>query len=126
MFRRAFQAPLPLEKVQNPLILVGIVACNMVFNILANVFFKYSTTSASVPTFVAWQVVGNLAGFVTVITLTWLLKYIPLNVAFPLTTGLAVIGVYIFGSMLFFKEPISSTQLLGTLVIIIGIVLITG
>jgi multidrug transporter EmrE-like cation transporter len=126
MFKNTFQTPLPLAKVQNPLLLVGIVAGNMAFNILANVCFKYSTTSANVPQFVAWQVVGNLAGFITVITLTWLLKYIPLHVAFPLTTGLAVIGVYVIGRMLFFKEPISNTQWLGTLVIIVGIVLISG
>jgi multidrug transporter EmrE-like cation transporter len=105
---------------------VAIVIGNMAFNILSNVCFKYSTISTTLSRFLSWQVVGNLAGFVTVITLTWLLRFIPLHVAFPLTTGLAVIGVNIIGSMIFFKEPISITHWLGTLLIILGIILVTS
>lgn len=125
MFQHAFRPPFALSQIPNPALPVALVIGNMAFNILANVCFKYSTTSSSVPQFVGWQVIGNLAGFVTVITLTWLLKFTPLHVAFPLTTGLAVIGVHVIGSMLFFKEPVSSTQWLGTLFIIFGIVLVS-
>lgn len=111
------------DKAALPLTLV---VGNMIFNVVANVCFKYSVHSTRGWEFLAWQVAGNLAGLVTVITLTWLLKYLPLHVAFPLTTGLAVIGVHVLGGMLFFKESISFTQWLGTLVIIVGILLVTG
>ncbi|GAP06600.1 membrane transporter of cations and cationic drugs [Anaerolinea thermolimosa] len=105
---------------------LALVVGNMIFNVVANVCFKYSIQSTRIGEFLAWQVAGNLAGLVTVVTLTWLLKYLPLHIAFPLTTGLAVIGVHVLGGMLFFKEAISFTQWLGTLVIIVGIVLVTG
>ena len=126
MFRSTLRPHLLLEQAQNPVRLIAVVIGNMVFNILSNVCFKYSANSTTVPQFLVWQVVGNLAGFITVITLTWLLKFVPLHVAFPVTTGLAIIGVHIIGSIFFFKEPVSNLQWLGTLVIILGIFLITG
>jgi len=126
MFNHTFRFPLRIEQVQNPTLLLALVISNMAFNILANVCFKYSTISSNLPRFLTWQVIGNLAGFATVITLTWLLRFIPLHVAFPMTTGLAVIGVYVIGSMIFFKEPVSILQLLGTVLIVVGIILVTS
>jgi multidrug transporter EmrE-like cation transporter len=103
-----------------------LVISNLVFNVLANASFKYSASSRDWQHFLAWQVVGNLAGFVTVITLTWMLRYIPLHIAFPVTTGLAVIGVQIASARFLFGEPVSSAQWLGTLLIVAGIILIGG
>ena len=68
-------------------------AANLLFNVVANASFKVSATSPNWRSFVTWQVIGNLAGFVTVLTLTGLLRFIPLHVAYPVTVGLAVIGV---------------------------------
>ncbi len=100
-----------------------LVVVNLIFNIVANASFKYSANSATWGKFFFWQIIGNLAGLVTVITLTALLKFIPLEVAFPVTTGLAVIGVQVFASHWFFHEEISPTHWLGTLFIAAGIVL---
>lgn len=105
-------------------IVILLLITNLFFNILANSCFKASATSASWRVFLAWQVVGNLAGFLTVITLTGLLRYLPLSVVFPVTTGLAVIGVEVVSSRMLFGEAVTSTQWLGTLFIVMGIVLV--
>jgi quaternary ammonium compound-resistance protein SugE len=111
---------------KNAIILIALVIANMLFNVMANASFKFSTGSATAFQFIAWQVIGNLAGFITVITLTALLKTIPLSIAFPLTSGLAVIGVQVIGAVFLFHEPISLVKWIGTLMIVFGIVLIGG
>jgi multidrug transporter EmrE-like cation transporter len=105
---------------------LALVIANTLFNILANASFKFSAGSTTVFQFIAWQVIGNLAGFITVITLTGMLKSVPLSVAFPLTSGLAVIGVQVLGAIFLFHEPISLEKWVGTLLIIFGIFFISG
>lgn len=105
-----------------PLVLV---LGNLVFNIVANASFKLSAASPTWRGFLVWQIVGNLAGFITVLTLTGLLRYVPLHVAYPVTAGLAVVGVQVVAARWLFDEPISSAQWLGTLLVTLGIVLIT-
>lgn len=108
------------------LLVLGLLLANLAFNVLANASFKVSALSASARGFIFWQVVGNLSGFLTVLTLTWLLRYDALHVVFPLTTGLAVLGVQVLAAALFFHEAISPPQWLGTILIVLGIVLIGG
>jgi len=105
---------------------VALIGGNLIFNIVANAGFKLSATSTTWRGFLIWQVVGNLAGLVTVLTLTGLLRFVPLHVAFPVTTGLAVVGVQVIAAGLFFHEAISPAQWAGALFIVCGIVLIGG
>ena len=102
----------------------GLIMLNMAFNVLANASFRISAMSETWRGILTWQVVGNLAGFITVITLTLLLRHMPLSIAFPLTTGLAVLGVQVAASIWMFHEPISQRQWIGTLAIVMGIWLI--
>jgi multidrug transporter EmrE-like cation transporter len=95
------------------------------FNIIANASFKMSAINFNWRGFLAWQVVGNLAGFITVLMLTGLLRLVPLHVAYPVTAGLAVVGVQVVAARWLFGETISSGQWLGTLLVITGIVLIS-
>ena len=104
------------------LVLIG---ANTLFNIVANASFKVSALSSTWRGFLSWQIIGNLAGFVTVLTLTALLRFIPLHVAFTVTTGLAVLGVQVVASAFLFHEPVSSAQWLGTLLVVIGIALVS-
>jgi len=62
--------------------------------------------------------------FLTVLALTGLLRFTPLAVAFPVTTGMAVLGVQIAAAALIFHESISPVQWLGTGVIVSGIFLV--
>ena len=123
MFQRLRQSTIPLTQGHAPII-AGLLLLNLVFNILGNASFKLSALAPNWKGLVGWQVAGNLAGFVTVLTLTGLLKYLPLHVAQPMVQGLAIIGVQIVASKLFFHEAISPAQWIGMLLIVGGIVLI--
>jgi len=105
--------------------ILALVICNLIFTVIANSSFKVSAQSTHWRNFLLWQVVGNLAGFVTVILLTLLLRYQPLSVAFPLTTGLGVIGVQIIASYYLFGESISQERWLGAILVILGIVFLS-
>jgi multidrug transporter EmrE-like cation transporter len=111
---------------QSALLVLLLIAGNLIFNIVANASFKVSAASSNWRGFLTWQVIGNLAGLITVITLTWLLKYLPLRVAFPVTTGLAVIGVQLVAAGWIFGESITPGQWLGTFLVVIGIALLSG
>lgn len=107
-------------------LILALILGNLFFNILANASFKVSAESIHWKDFLFWQVVGNLSGFITVITLTWLLRVIPLHIAFPVTAGLAVIGVQVFAGILLFGETISFYQWAGTFLVVLGIILLSG
>lgn len=103
---------------------LALLLSNLLFNILANASFKVSAFSPTWRGFLTWQVVGNLAGFITVLTLTGLLRTVPLHTAFTVTTGLAVIGVQIGAAAWLFHEPISRADWVGTGLIVLGILLV--
>jgi multidrug transporter EmrE-like cation transporter len=123
MFPRPRLSTAPLSQGNIPII-GGLLLLNLIFNILGNASFKLSALAANWKGLVGWQVAGNLAGFVTVLTLTGLLKYLPLHVAQPMVQGLAIIGVQLVAARLFFHETISPTQWIGMLLIVGGMVLI--
>jgi len=105
---------------------IALLGGNLLFNILANASFKLSAASDTWRGFIVWQILGNLAGLITVLTLTGLLRFVPLHVAYPITAGLAVIGVQVVAASLIFGEQITSTQWLGVLLVVAGIGLIGG
>lgn len=108
------------------LIMAALVAINVAFNIVASSGFKLAAASTNWRTFLMWQVVGNLAGFITVLALTGLLRYTSLHVAYPVTVGLSMIGVQVVAAALFFRETISPLQWLGTLFVVAGVILISS
>lgn len=114
---------LPIDQTGRVVALIG---ANLLFNIIANTSFKISAHSPDWRRFLLWQVIGNLSGFITVLALTGLLRYIPLSVAFPVTTGLAVIGVQVLAAVWLLGENVSPTQWLGTVLVVLGILLIGG
>lgn len=126
--RRMFRARLTPETISwpagNAAITLGLTGANLLFNIVAAVAFRFSADSHNWRAFLAWQVVGNLAGFVTVLVLTALLHYVPLHVAYPVTTGLAVIGVQVVAAAFLFREAIAVADWLGALLIVIGVVVL--
>jgi multidrug transporter EmrE-like cation transporter len=126
MFRMSFRPGAQAVPASNVVVPISLIGGNLLFNVIANAGFKLSAASPTWRGFIMWQVVGNLAGFITVLTLTGLLRFVPLRVAYPVTAGLAVIGVQVIAAGLLFREPISSTQWLGTLLVLVGIVLVGG
>jgi|YNPNPStandDraft_1061719.scaffolds.fasta_scaffold07564_2 multidrug transporter EmrE-like cation transporter len=125
MFNMRWQSRAASWSYSHHAVVVSLIGTNLLFNIIANGSFKASASSSNWRGFLAWQVAGNLAGLVTVLTLTGLLRYIPLHVAYPVTTGLSVVGVQVVAARWVFHEPIAPAQWLGTLLITAGILLFT-
>jgi multidrug transporter EmrE-like cation transporter len=97
---------------------------NLAFTVLAKIGFKLSAASSDWRGFWFWQIAGNLAGFIGVLTLTRLLRLIPLHVAYPVTMGLSVIGVQVIAAFLLFRESIGPLQWVGTGLVTLGVALI--
>jgi multidrug transporter EmrE-like cation transporter len=108
------------------IVVIAFMLGNMSFNVLANTSFKFSVTNPSWRSFLAWQVIGNLAGFLSVLTLTGAMRFIPLHIAYPVSAGLSVIGVQVLGSRLILHEAISPQQWFGSALVVVGIALIGG
>jgi multidrug transporter EmrE-like cation transporter len=106
------------------MIVAVLIALNVACSIVANVAFRLSAFSATWSDVLGWQVLGNVAGLVTVVALTCTLRYVPLGVAFPLTTGMSVLGVQIVAARGPFHEPITTIQWAGSLLIGVGLVLV--
>jgi multidrug transporter EmrE-like cation transporter len=104
----------------------ALIVGNLTFTVLAKIGFKLSAASGDWRGFWFWQIAGNLAGFVGVLTLTWLLRFIPIHIAYPVTMGLAVVGVQVGAARLLFRESIGLLQWVGTGLVVAGIVLISA
>ena len=90
----------------------------------ANLLLKLSADAHGVWLFLAFQAAGNLAGLGGVLVYTWLMRRVPLHVAFPLTRGAGVLGVQLVGSVLVFHEVFSPRELIGAIVVAAGIILV--
>jgi undecaprenyl phosphate-alpha-L-ara4N flippase subunit ArnE len=124
--RQRIEVQLAAKPSAGLVVMAALVAVNVIFNIVASSGFKMSAASTNWRSFLGWQVVGNFSGLVTVIALTLLLRLTSLHVAYPVTTGLSVVGVQVVAAALLFREAISPIQWLGTLLVVAGIVLITS
>jgi multidrug transporter EmrE-like cation transporter len=125
MIRNSIDAFMTVIQERTSYLIISLVVINLVFNIVANASFKVSADSSNVRGFLFWQVIGNIAGLITVLTLTWLLRYLPLSLVIPVTTGLMIIGIQVIASRWIFKEDISLTRWAGTLLVVIGIFFLT-
>ena len=124
MTRIPLRSSLPVSLPASGVILIVLLASNVLFQVIGNSGFKLSASSGDTRGFWTWQVVGNLAGLASVITITVMLRFLPLSVVFPVTTGLTVIGIQVVAAGFLFRESISPVQWLGTLLVVVGISLI--
>ena len=124
MTRIPLRFSLPVSLPAHVVILIVLLASNVLFLVIGNSGFKLSASSGDARGFWTWQVVGNLACLASVITITVMLRFLPLSVVFPVTTGLTVIGIQVFAAGFLFRESISPVQWLGTLLVVVGISLI--
>lgn len=103
----------------------ALILANLSFNALGFISFKLSVAGRGARRFLLWQAVGNVAGFLGVLAFTFLLKLMSLEAAFPLTQGLTVLAVQVFGSWLVFKERITPVAWTATGLVVAGVVLLS-
>jgi len=104
--------------------IVLVLVCYCAFVTAANVLLKLSADANGVWQFLVFQAGGNLAGLGGVLVYTWLLRRMPLHVAFPLTRGAGVLGVQLLGSVLVFHEVFSPREAVGAAAVAAGIILV--
>ena len=109
-----------------PTVITALIIVNVVFNILANAAFHVSARSTSWSDVLTWQLLGNMAGLITVLAFTGLLRYVPLSIAFPVTTGMSILGVQVLAARWLFHESIDGVQWAGAMLIGVGVFLVKG
>lgn len=90
------------------------------FHVLSHIGFKMSVQNKNLKNFIYWQVIGNLSGFLSVLSYTYLLTLLPLHLGYAITIGLGQIFVQVFAAKILFKEEIMPLQWLGISLIILG------
>jgi drug/metabolite transporter (DMT)-like permease len=110
---------------QRNIIVAALIVVNLVSFLVRSVAFKWSAMAENTAGFLRWQIVGNTAGFVTVLSLTALLKFISLRDANAITVGLSFILVQVVGAHLIFHEPVDSLAWVGAGLIVAGIALVS-
>ena len=106
------------------LILV-LIATNLLCFTSAQLSFKRSALSTDTKDFLRWQITGNLAGFISVLSLTAVHRFIPLHLASAITVGLGLVLVQVIGSQFIFREPVGALGWTGAGLVVTGIVLIS-
>ena len=97
---------------------------NLVFATAANILIKLSSDAATAALFIVFQIAGNVAGLLGVLAYTGVLKRLPLHIGYPLTQGIAAIGVLGFGSVLVFKESFGTREAIGCALVVAGVALV--
>ncbi len=110
---------------QRTLVVLALIVVNLASFLVRSVAFKWSAMSENASGFLRWQIVGNLAGFLTVLSLTGLLKFISLRDANAITVGLSFILVQLVGAHLIFHEPVDTLAWVGAALIVAGIALVS-
>ena len=77
--------------------IAGLILAYLILVIASNIGLKLSALSQELRSFLQWQAVGNVLGFLGVLTLTLLLRLMPLHLAYAFTPlqwlGIALIAV---------------------------------
>jgi multidrug transporter EmrE-like cation transporter len=105
--------------------ITGLTVANLIFQVISNLGFKLSADSARWQSFLWWQVVGNVTGFLSVIAFTLLLRRMSLHLAFAVTAGFGFALVQVLGARFLFHEQITNWQWLGVGLITIGIFIVS-
>ena len=105
--------------------IAGLIAINLSAIVLSYIGFEWSANSSNWRGFFTGQVVGNLAGFVGVLALTFLLRFIPLHFATAISMGVGFVLVQVIAAHLVFHETVSTGHWLGVALIAGGILLIS-
>ncbi|HUW10187.1 MAG TPA: hypothetical protein VM537_10685 [Anaerolineae bacterium] len=106
-------------------LLAGLVLLNVILQTVANVALKWSALSGKLRGLLAWQVVANVSGFMGVLVLTYVMRFLPLSQALAYSWGLGFMATEVIGARLILHETITMLQWTGVLMITGGVVLVS-
>jgi multidrug transporter EmrE-like cation transporter len=105
-------------------LVLSLIVLNLGFVVVSNVSFKFSASSVGWQGLLKWQLVGNIAGFLSVITLTGMLRYMPLSLGYALSAGVGFVLVELVGARAILHEEIGLLQWIGIWITALGVFLI--
>jgi multidrug transporter EmrE-like cation transporter len=105
--------------------IAGLIVLNITLHMGANLSFKSSALSSNLKGLVAWQVVGNVSGFLGVLALTYVMRFLPLSQALAYSWGLGFVATEVIGARLVLNESITHMQWFGVLLVTGGVILIS-
>lgn len=106
-------------------LILALIIINLLCILFSQVSFKWSAMSSDWKGILRWQIIGNVLGFISVLSLTGLLKFIPLHHATAISMGLSFVLVQVVGAHLIFHETVSRLSWTGAGLIAAGIVLVS-
>lgn len=104
--------------------LLAIVIFDQICNVGAITGFALSGKASSAREFLAWQALGSLFGLATQLSFAGMVRLGSVRFANTIDIGLAFLTAQLFSAYLFFHEPFTSAQWFGTVLIVIGVVLL--
>ena len=113
------------QRTLKPIVIVALALVNLGAVVLSQIGFKWAANSQDWRGFVSGQIIGNLAGFVGVLTLTLLMRYVPMHLATAISMGLGFVLVQVVAAHWLFHEPLQVGQWLGIALVAIGIIVIS-
>lgn len=105
--------------------ILALIVINLLCILFSQVSFKRSALCSNWKEILRWQIIGNVLGFISVLSLTALLKFIPLHHATAISMGLGFVFVQVIGARLIFHESVSKMSWTGAGLIVAGIVLVS-
>ena len=101
-----------------------VILLNQALNVGATTGFALSGTSATLPRFVFWQIIGSAFGLGAQLSFAGLVRFSSIEIANAVGIGLAFVSVQVFSAYVFFHVPFTTYQWLGTALVFIGIMFI--
>ncbi|MEM4723970.1 MAG: hypothetical protein QXP01_03065, partial [Candidatus Hadarchaeum sp.] len=95
------------------ILILALIVINLLCILFSQVSFKWSAMSSDWKGILRWQIIGNVLGFISVLSLTGLLKFIPLHHATAISMGLSFVLVQVVGARLIFHEAVSRLSWTG-------------
>jgi len=86
--------------------------------------FKYASGAQNLKSTVLWFLGAGVAGTVSMVLYTWLLRHLPLHVGYAALFGLGFVVVQVVAAKLILKEAVSPLQWIGGAVMVAGIFMI--
>jgi len=102
----------------------GIAVVALVALAASQIGFKYASGAQNFKTTILWFLAAGVAGTISMVLYTILLRFVPLSVGYAVLFGLGFVLIQVVAAKLILKESISLVQWLGGAVMVAGILMI--
>ncbi|GEM_PF-5857215 len=103
---------------------IGLAVAALLTLTASQIGFKYASGADGLKNTILWLVGAGVAGTVSMLLYTLLLKHIPLHVGYAILYGLGFVLIQVVAAKFILKEPVSLMQWIGGAVMVAGIAMV--